>query len=169
MSTEEPTSIPLPVQVRDLPAARVAELQYEGDAAGIGAAFDRVNRFVLEHEIGPCGPLLGVYARIGEPGDPVHARVQVPVTRLLDSSPDPDIRTYRLSRTRAACLMYTGLMGPPFRQHHFDLFAWMDANGLPRAGTTHHHAYVAGTGGASTWTVEIRVPIVGGRAPGLAV
>ena len=65
--------------------------------------------------------------------------------------------------------MFNGLMGPDFRQVHFDLFAWMDTQGLPRAGTAHQHAYIAGTGPDSSWTIEVRVPIVGGLAPGLAV
>ena len=169
MITLDDAALLLPVQVRDLPAMRVAQVEYAGPAAAVGAAFDRVNRFVLEQGIGPCGPLIGMYARIAEPGADVEALVHVPVTRLLDVDPEPDIRTLRLTRQRAACLMFSGAMGPEFRQHHFDLFAWMDAQGLPRAGTAHHHAYIAGTGAASAWTVEIRVPIVGSRAPGLAV
>lgn len=165
----EPPTLLLPVQVRDLPGMRVAEAEYSGPAVGVGGTFDRVNRFVLEQGIGPCGPLLGVYAQIGEPGSDVEALVRVPVTRLLDGEPEPGIRTLRLPRQRAACLMFSGLMGPEFRQLHFDLFAWMDAQGLPRAGTAHHHAYIAGTGASSSWTVEVRVPIVGGLAPVLAV
>ncbi len=159
----------LPVQVRDLPAMRVARLPYAGPAANIGQAFDRVNTFVLERGIGPCGPLIGSYSRIFDPDMDVSATVLVPVTRLLDAQLDPDIETLRLPRVRAACLMYSGPMSPDFRRHHFDLFAWMDAHSLPRAGTAHQHAYIAGTGAASDWTVEIRVPIVGGRAPDLAL
>lgn len=162
-------ALELPVQVRDLPAMRVARMAYAGPAAQIGEAFERVNTFVLERGIGPCGPLIGNYARIFEPDAELEANVLVPVTRLLDAELDPDIETLRLPRLRAACLMYSGPMTPAFQRHHFELFAWMDAQALPRAGTAHQHAYIAGTGAASEWTVEIRVPIVGGRAPGLAL
>ncbi len=169
MSEGDPRALLVPVQVRDLPAMRVAQVAYAGEPAGIGAAFERVNQFALERGIGPCGPLMGVYPRIGDPIDPIDALVRVPVTRLLDVEPAPGVETLRLARQRAACLMFNGLMGPEFREVHFDLFAWMDAQGLPRAGTAHQHAYIAGTGPGSAWTVEIRVPIVGGLAPGLAV
>jgi hypothetical protein len=169
MSAEDSGELFLPVQVRDLPRARVAQVGYTGPAPGIGAAFERVNQFVLEHGIGPCGPLIGVYDRIGEPEADVHALVQVPVTRLLEDGPHGGIDTVRLGRIRAASLMFHGEMGPGFRQAHFDLFAWMDTQGLPRAGTAHQHAYIAGTGVGSEWTIEIRVPIVGGLGPGLAV
>jgi effector-binding domain-containing protein len=169
MSEHEPGELLIPVQVRDLPGMRVAQVQYVGPPAAIGAAFERANQFVLERGIGPCGPLIGVYARIGEAGDPVDALVQVPVTRVHDVEPEDGIELLRLPRQRAACLMFNGLMGPEFRQVHFDLFAWMDAQALPRAGTAHEHAYIAGTGPQSAWTVEIRVPILGGRAPRLAI
>ena len=84
MNEQDAQPLLLPVQVRDLPAMRVAQVRYSGPPGGIGASFEQVNDFALDRGIGPCGPLMGVYARIGTPESPVDALVQVPVTRLLD-------------------------------------------------------------------------------------
>jgi len=161
---EELTDLGLHVQLRDIPAMRVARLRYDGSPGDIGSAFTRVTDFAVRHGVGPCGPVLGVFPRLVEGVSRIDAVVCAPLTRLPESD-DPEIETLRLPRSRAACLMYSGPMTAVFRQRHLDLFAWMDARGVPREGTAHQHAYLAGTGPDSEWTVEIRVPVIGGRAP----
>lgn len=154
----------LPVQVRDLPAMRVARMAWEGPPSGIGAGFERVTEFAIRHGVGPVGPLVGRYPHLERGAQTIAAQLLVPLTRTVDSDED-GIDTVRLPRQRAACLMYSGPMNDEFRQMHLDLFGWMDARGLPRNGTAHQHAYIAGTAASPTWTVEIRVPVVGGSAP----
>ena len=116
-----------------------------------------------------CGANLGEANLINanlRGADIIEANILVPMTRLPESD-DPDVETVRLPRLRAACSMYAGPMGPEFRRRHAALFAWMDARGVPRKGTAHHHAYLAGRGAVGDWTVEIRVPVVGGSAPAI--
>jgi effector-binding domain-containing protein len=158
------TDLGLNVQLRDIPAIRVARLRYGGAPAEIGAAFTRVTDFAVRHGVGPCGPVLGVFPRLAVGVDSIEAMVCAPLTRL-PASDEADIETLRLPRSRAACLIYAGPMTSEFRQCHLDLFAWMDSRGVPRDGTMHQHAYLAGTGPDSEWTVEIRVPVLGGHAP----
>ena len=161
--TDDLTDLGLNVQLRDIPAMRVARLRYAGPPAAIGAAFTRVTDFAVRHGVGPCGPVLGEFPRLETGVEVIEARVCVPLTRLPDSD-EADIEAVRLPRLRAACLIYAGPMTAEFRQRHLDLFAWMDARGVPRAGTAHQHAYLAGSGAGSEWTVEIRVPVLGGQA-----
>jgi effector-binding domain-containing protein len=162
--TDEDNDLGLHVQLRDIPAMRVAMLRYRGAPAAIGKAFQRVTDFAVRHGVGPCGPILGAYPRLAEGASEIEAEVFVPLSRLPEPD-EPDIEPLRLPRSRAACLVYSGPMNVEFRKRHLALFAWMDARGVPRAGTAHQHAYLAGTGVDSEWTVEIRVPIIGGRAP----
>lgn len=162
--TDEGIELRLQVQVRDIPAMRVARMPYDGPPAEIGRAFDRVTTFAVRHGVGPAGPLIGIYPRLEAGATRIEAHVLVPLTRLPESDEDA-IETVRLPRVRAACLMYSGPMDNEFRRRHSDLFAWLDARELPRVGTAHHHAYIAGRAGSPDWTVEIRVPLVGGAAP----
>ncbi len=162
--TPEILDLGLPVQVRDLPAMRVATMTWEGPPARIGEGFTRVTEFAVRHGVGPVGPLIGQYPRLASGEATIAARLLVPLTRTVTSDDDA-IETLRIKRQRAACVMYSGAMDERFRQMHLDLFDWMDASALPRNGTAHHHAYIAGTKDSPTWTVEIRVPIVGGGAP----
>jgi len=162
--TDEGIDLGLPVQVRDIPAMRVARLGYRGAPADIGRAFDRVTTFAVRHGVGPVGPLIGVYPELVVGAEAIEAEVLVPLTRLAESD-DPDVETVRLPRLRAACLMYSGPMDARFRQRHQQLFAWLDAHDMPRVGTVHHHAYISMSEGAAEWTIEIRVPLVGGSAP----
>jgi len=152
----------LPVQVRDLPRARVAQATFTGPAAAIGQSLQRLEAFAVREGIGPCGPSTASFDSIAAPGQDVTARLAVPLTRLPDDA-DPGIELLRTPRCRAACLLFVGPLGPGFRSRHLDLFAWLDARGMPRTGTAHEHAYIANDD--SGWTIEIRVPIVGGRAP----
>jgi len=154
----------LPVQVRDVPAMRVARMTWEGPPARIGEGFERVTEFAVRHGVGPVGPLMGFYPRLVRGASTIAAQLLVPLTRIVETDDDA-IETVRLVRRRTACLMYSGPMNDEFRQQHLALFAWMDAHGLPRNGTAHQHAYIAGTAASPTWTVEIRVPVVGGGAP----
>jgi effector-binding domain-containing protein len=151
----------LPVQVRDLPRARVARVAYTGPAAAIGDALERAQSFAVRHGVGPCGPAEASFEAIAPPGEDVRATVSVPLTRLPEDG--DGVELLRLPRRRAACLLFTGPLGPRFRAMHLELFAWMDQRGLPRAGTAHEHAYIAND--EQGWTIEIRVPIVGGAAP----
>lgn len=162
--TDELLDLGLPVQVRDIPAMRVARLQWSGAPAAIGEAFERVTAFAVRHGVGPVGPLVGMYPQIADGAERIEAEIQVPLTRLVESD-DEAIETLRVPRCRAACLMYNGPMDARFRLEHGALFDWMDARGLPRTGTAHHHAYITGTSSSAEWTVEIRVPVVGGQAP----
>ena len=161
---DELNDLGLNVQLRDIPSIRVARLRYVGPPGAIGEAFTRVTEFAVRHGVGPCGPVMGVFPKLVEGAAEIEAEVCAPLTRLPESD-DAEIEAVRLPRSRAACLIYTGPMTPAFRQRHLDLFAWMDARGVPRVGTGHQHAYLAGTGADSEWTVEIRVPVLGGEAP----
>ena len=140
----EPEDLGLHVQLRDIPAMRVARLRYAGPPADIGVAFTRVTDFAVRHGVGPCGPVMGVFPKLVEGVDELEAEVCAPLTRLPESD-EADVQTLRLPRSRAACLIYSGPMTAEFRQRHLDLFAWMDARGVPRDGTAHQHAYLAGT------------------------
>ena len=166
--SEDPTDLGLNVQLRDIPGMRVARLRFRGPPAQIGRAFTRVTDFAVRHGVGPCGPVLGVFPRLAEGVDEIDAEVCAPLTRLPESD-EPELETLRLPRSRAACLIYSGPMTSAFRQRHLDLFAWMDARGVPRAGTAHQHAYLAGTSPDSDWTVEIRVPVLGGETPAMPI
>jgi len=159
--------IPLPIQVRDLPAMRAACMSYQGPASGLGVPFEELQRFVVSAGIGPAGPLMAAYRMsTGEAlGDRkgnselIDALLLVPVTRLT-AEPPKDIEMRRFASLRAACLVYSGPMDSNFLQHHQHLFAWMDANALPRAGDDHQHAYLAQDKATGHWTIEIRATIL---------
>ncbi len=158
-------ALPLPVQVRDLPAMRAAYMNYSGPPAGVGAPFELLQRFVTAEGIGPAGPLMASYphlkdaAQAGKARADIEAMLLVPITRLAEPEIE-GILTRRFASLRAACLVFSGPMDAAFRQYHLDLFAWMDARGLPRAGTQHQHAYLSKQDTSAHWTVEIRVPIL---------
>lgn len=163
-NVDGPLDLGLPVQVRDVPAMRVARMSWEGPPSRIGEGFEQVTAFALRHGVGPAGPLMGWYPRLERGVNSIAAQLLVPLTRTVETD-DGAIETLRLPRQRTACVMYNGPMNDEFRQMHLDLFGWMDVAGLPRNGTAHQHAYIAGTAASPLWTVEIRVPVVGGSAP----
>jgi len=154
----------LPIQLRDLPSMRVARLAYCGAPEAIGRAFEQATRFAIDEGVGPCGPLIGCYPSLAAAPDSIQAEVLVPLTRLPDDAPE-GIELLRLAGFHSVCLLYRGPMDPGFRKVHLELFAWMDSRGIPRDGTRHQHAYVAGTDPESDWTIEIRVPVRAGRRP----
>jgi len=151
-------------QVRDLPAMRAAVLAYEGPPDGVGSAFERLEAWVAEQGLFAAGPLIAAYAGL-ESASPVlpvvRAELMIPLTRLPPSG--GDIEGRRVPSVRAACLMFDGAMDARFRATHEELFAWIDAQGLQRDGTAHHHAYIRTGSGLGHWTVEIRVPVRAGN------
>lgn len=151
----------LHVQLRDLPAMRVATLAFHGRAATLGAAVDEAHRIVRDLGVGPAGPIVVAYPdwqdlwHADGPDIVVDAEIRIPVTRLVE---DAGISMRRLASVHAACLIYSGSLGPEFGGCHTQLFAWLDAQELPRGGTSHQHAYLGtGAGPHPSWTVEIRV------------
>ncbi|MEE2830069.1 MAG: GyrI-like domain-containing protein [Myxococcota bacterium] len=169
---EEMLSQSFLVQVRELPSRRVLKLDYFGPAGEIGDAVARLSRFAIEQGVGPCGPTVAAYPRFvgagsgslggGDPALEIEAKIFVPVRGRPESEEFPLVQ---LDRSRAACINYLGPLDAGFRQAHEELFNWMDAQAVPRTGTRHQHAYLAGQEGGDEWSVEIRVPIVGGQAP----
>jgi len=153
----------LQVQVRDLPAMRIAARVHDAPAQELDQTVEALHRFVSSEGVGPAGPVMVVYPHWtdlwGDEGAtlPVLAEVQLPVTRLVASD---EVETRRIPSTRAACVIYQGVLGPAFRACHTTLFHWVEAQGLVRKGTTHHHAYLA-QGPGPAWTIEIRVPLTG--------
>jgi hypothetical protein len=183
------------VQVRDLPAMRVAERRFVGPPAELGRAFQDLLAFVEAQGIAPAGPLIAAFPRLMEhrPGaDPaslpaVEVLARIPLSRLPDEGlrprgaafagaaarPGPaaglsSVITRRVPAERAATVFWQGPMDPGdgrFRQLHLDLFAWMDAHALPRSGTAHEHAYVSG-GSAEGSEWVIEIRVPVGRVEG---
>ncbi len=159
---------PLAVQVRDLPSMRAACQTYRGPAEGLSKPFEELQKYVAAAGVGPAGPLMASFRCLlnnpkmapQAPADVVEATLLVPVTTLPDDVPQ-GIEMRRFASLRAACLLFSGPMDSSFRQCHLDLFSWLDARAMPRAGTAHQHAYLAKNKASEHWTVEIRVPILG--------
>jgi DNA gyrase inhibitor GyrI len=161
------STISLPVQIRDLPAMRAACRSFRGQAEELSGPFEDLQKYVADAGIGPAGPLMASFKKLldnpatGEgSSDIVEATLLVPVTRLVDDPPE-SVEMRRFASLRAACLLFSGPMDSSFRQHHLDLFSWLDARALPRAGTAHQHAYLSKDNVSGHWTVEIRIPILG--------
>ena len=160
----------LVVQVREIPAQRMLTLSFSGPPGALGESVARLTGYALEQDVGPCGPTVARYPRfLAEPDaggseapEEIEAELLVPVRGRPEAE---DYALVQVDRLQVACINYSGPLDGEFRRAHEDLFAWMDAHGVPRAGTAHAHAYLAGHQGAPEWSVEIRVPIVGGRAP----
>jgi len=149
-----------PVQVRDVAAMRAATTTYAGPPEGVGAAFEALERWVAERGLFPAGPFIAAYESLGEAGPvvpDVRAELMIPLTRLPDD--EGAVRCRKVPTLRAACVMFDGAMDARFRAVHEELFAWVDAAGMERDGTAHHHAYIRTGRGLGHWTVEIRVPV----------
>jgi len=169
------SAIALPVQIRDLPAMRAACRSFRGQAEEISGPFEDLQKYVVGAGIGPAGPIMASFKKLletpasGEDSSSlVEATLLVPVTRLVDDPPEP-VEMRRFTSLRAACLLFSGPMDRSFRQHHLDLFSWLDARAMPRAGTAHQHAYLSKNNASGHWTVEIRVPILGQGPPAAAL
>lgn len=159
----------LVVQIRELPPQRAVSLVFSGRPEDLGDAVSRLTRYAVEQGVGPCGPTLASYPRFvaeaaegEEKAGEIEAELLVPVRGRPEGDEHPLVE---LERLRAACISYSGRMDSNFRRAHESLFSWMDAHGVPRTGTAHYHVYLADDGGGDSWSVEIRVPIVGGSAP----
>jgi len=142
---------------------RAACTEYVGPPEGVGAAFEGLETWVADRGLFPAGPFIAAYDALGSatPTVPeVHAQLMIPLTRLPEG--EGPIVCRRVPSVRAACVMFDGAMDARFRRAHEDLFAWVDARGLAREGTAHHHAYIRTGRGLAHWTVEIRVPLVAG-------
>ena len=148
------------VQLRDVAAMRVATFSYEGAPEGVGEAFETLERWVKERGLFAAGPLVARYPELATApaAGTVRAELMIPLTRLPQAA--DGVCCERVPTFRAACAMFDGAMDARFRQSHEELFAWVDAAGLTRAGTAHDHAYIRTGRGLGHWTVEIRVPVL---------
>jgi len=152
------------IQVRELPGQRSLCSRYQGPRSGFASAVEKLTGHAASSGVGPCGPTLADYAHLAsdELDATLDVTILVPVRGRPESEEYPVIEGRPM---RAACMHYTGPSDQAFRRAHEALFSWMDANGFPRMGTRHFHAYLAGQEGNAEWTVELRVPVLGGDAP----
>ncbi len=160
MGEDNPAGGGLQVDLRDLPAMRIAALPYRGPADRIQATIDRLAAFVKEHGAGPAGPLEIVFGALNpldaQPNHPIDAEIRLPITRLIEGAA---VETRRIPSLPAACMLISQPLDRHFLQLHETLFAWLDARGLHRMGETHHHAYLGHNAALGHWTIEIRVPL----------
>ncbi len=160
-----------PIELRTVPRMRVARCFWTGPAGQLGAALRRVEDAARSRGVGPVGVSIAVFPRqvvasVDASGSvvipPLHAELRVPVSNTAPLVPGvdgaPDVEFVRVDRVRAACRLYSGQVGVSLREAQEEIFAWMDAAGLPRHGTRHHHAYMPNVHPGAI-TVELRVPI----------
>lgn len=145
-----------PIQVRDIPAMRVASLPYQGAAAEVGEAFGVLERWVADRGLFAAGPLVAAFDALPEGATGVCAELRMPLTRLPPS--EDGVVCRRVPSERCACVLFDGAMDARFRAVHDRLLAWVDARGFQR-GEAVHHAYIRTGRGVGEWTVEIRVPL----------
>jgi len=169
-----------PIELRMVPRMRVARCYWNGRAGELGPALHRVRDAAKLRGVGPVGVSMAIFpeqivASVDHDGHVLiprlNAELRVPVsnTAALVHGEDgqPDIEFVRVDRFRAACRLYSGQVGVSLREAQEEIFSWMDAAGLARHGTRHHHAYMPNVLPGEI-TLELRVPIAreGRETPG---
>lgn len=159
------------IEMRMVPRMRVARCYWHGPAGELGPALQRVQDAARLRGVGPVGVAMAIFpeqvvACIDSDGNvlipSLHAELRVPVSNTAALVPgetdEPDIEFVRVDRFRAACRLYSGHVNVSLREAQEEIFTWMDAAGLPRHGTRHHHAYMPNVHPGEI-TLELRVPV----------
>jgi len=162
--SDEPLTEALVVQIREVPGHRAVRMRYEGARSGLEEAVATLTRTAIAGGVGPCGPAVADYLELAPEGEDPAISVDILVP-VRGTPQEDDFPVVEIGPMRVAFIHYNGPLETAFRRAHLSLFSWMDAHAHPRAGTRHLHAYLAGQGSSGDWSVELRVPLIGGGAP----